>query len=152
MISQIFSSSLITLATSRSTTLMSQLGNVPIRTIFWGWKIEIRLYSKINKFWNSAYTLWIRLHYYTPKMGGLRWQWISHKMNIRHSGQSKKLKSWGPFWRAPPIWPIWPIFEVNGLDWHCSLAGSSKTAPRILIFSIALGANSSYEIKKTSEI
>ena len=25
-------------------------------------------------------------------------QWISHKKNIRHPGQLKKLKSWGPFW------------------------------------------------------
>ena len=41
---------------------------------------------------------------------------------------------------ALPIWPIWPSFEVSGLDWNCCLAGSSKTAPRILIFSIVLGA------------
>ena len=33
--------------------------------------------------------------------------------------------------------PFGPIFEVNGLDWQCYLVGSSKTAPRILIFSIA---------------
>ena len=36
--------------------------------------------------------------------------------------------------------PFGPIFEVNGLDWQCYLAGSSKTAPRILTFSIAMGA------------
>ena len=41
---------------------------------------------------------------------------------------------------ALPIWPIWPNFEVNGLDWQPSLAGSSKTAPRIFIFSIVLDA------------
>ena len=35
---------------------------------------------------------------------------------------------------------IEPSFEVNGLDWQCCLAGSSKTAPRIFIFSIVLGA------------
>ena len=35
--------------------------------------------------------------------------------------------------------------SVNGLDWQCRLAGSSKTAPRILIFSIAMGANYSFE-------
>ena len=35
---------------------------------------------------------------------------------------------------------IRPSFEVNGLDWQCCLAGSSKRAPRILIFSIAMGA------------
>ena len=37
--------------------------------------------------------------------------------------------------------PFGPIFEVNGLDWQCYLAGSFKTAPRISIFSIAMGAN-----------
>ena len=35
---------------------------------------------------------------------------------------------------------IWPSFEVNLLDWQCCLAGSSKRAPTILIFSIAMGA------------
>ena len=35
---------------------------------------------------------------------------------------------------------MWPCFEVNGLDWQCCLAGNSKTAPRIFIFSIVLGA------------
>ena len=37
-----------------------------------------------------------------------------------------------------------PNFEVNGLDWQCCLAGSSKTAPRIFIFSIAMGADYSF--------
>ena len=36
--------------------------------------------------------------------------------------------------------PFSPFFEVNGLDWQCYLAGSSKRAPRIFIFSIVLGA------------
>ena len=45
--------------------------------------------------------------------------------------------------------PFGPIFEVNGLDWHCCLAGSSKTAPRILIFSNAIGADYSYEVKNS---
>ena len=46
-----------------------------------------------------------------------------------------------------PIWPIWPSFEVNGLDWQCCLAGSSKRAPRILIFSIGMGAESLFYLK-----
>ena len=29
----------------------------------------------------------------------------------------------------------------NGLNWQCCLAGSSKTAPRILIFSMAMDAD-----------
>ena len=37
----------------------------------------------------------------------------------------------------------------NGLNWQCCLAGSSKTAPRILIFSIAIGADYSYEVKNS---
>ena len=43
--------------------------------------------------------------------------------------------------------PFGPLYEVNGLDWQCYLAGSSKTAPRILIFSIAIGADYSFDIK-----
>ena len=42
--------------------------------------------------------------------------------------------------------PFWPFFAVNGLDWQCCFAGSSKTAPRILIFSIAMGADYSFEL------
>ena len=45
--------------------------------------------------------------------------------------------------------PFGPIIEVNGLDWQCYLAGSSKTASRILIFSIAIGADYSYEMKNS---
>ena len=45
--------------------------------------------------------------------------------------------------------PFGPIFEVNGLDWQYYLAGSSKTAPMILIFSVAIGADYSYEVKNS---
>ena len=38
-------------------------------------------------------------------------------------------------------------FVVNGLDWQCCLDGSSKMAPRILIFSIAMGADCSFYVK-----
>ena len=37
-----------------------------------------------------------------------------------------------------PIQPIQPENGPNGLNWQCCLAGSSKTAPRILIFSTAI--------------
>ena len=43
--------------------------------------------------------------------------------------------------------PFGPLYEVNGLDWQCCLVGSSKTAPRILIFSIAMSAKPSFYIK-----
>ena len=34
----------------------------------------------------------------------------------------------------------WP----NGLNWQCSLAGSSKTAPRILILLMTMGTKPSF--------
>ena len=34
----------------------------------------------------------------------------------------------------------------NGLNWQCCLAGSSKTAPRIFIFSMAMGADYTFEL------
>ena len=43
--------------------------------------------------------------------------------------------------------PVGPIFEVNGLDWQCYLAGSSKTALRIFFFLIVLGAEYSFYVK-----
>ena len=45
-----------------------------------------------------------------------------------------------------PIQPIHLENGPNGLYWQCYLAGSSKTAPRILIFSIAMGADYSFEL------
>jgi hypothetical protein len=35
----------------------------------------------------------------------------------------------------------------NWPNWQCCLAGSSKTGPRILIFSIAMGADYSFYVK-----
>jgi hypothetical protein len=49
-------------------------------------------------------------------------------MKVWHPWQMKNSKSWG-------------------LDWQCCLDGSSKAAPRILIFSIAIGTNYSFEVK-----
>ena len=43
--------------------------------------------------------------------------------------------------------PIQPIYNKIGPNWQCCLAGSSKTAPRILIFSIAMGADYSFYVK-----
>ena len=40
----------------------------------------------------------------------------------------------------PEIGPTWP-------NWQCCLAGSSKTAPMILIFSIAMGVDYSFYVK-----
>ena len=46
--------------------------------------------------------------------------------------------------------PIQPIYLKIGPNWpnrQCCLAGSSKTAPRILIISIAMSANNSFYVK-----
>ena len=43
--------------------------------------------------------------------------------------------------------PIQPIYLKNGPNWRCRLADSSKTAPRILFFSIVLGAEYSFYVK-----
>ena len=48
------------------------------------------------------------------------------------------------FLSIQPIQPIHLKNGPNGLYWQCYLAGSSKTAPKILIFSIAMGADYSF--------
>ena len=48
--------------------------------------------------------------------------------------------------------PIWPIFQEIGLNWQCCLAGSSNTAPRILIFSIAIDAEYLSYVKSIATI
>ena len=69
-------------------------------------------------------------------------------MNYRHPWQLKKSKSWQPVWsyqinstanpdHLPQNWP----------NQQCCLAGSYKTAPSILIFSIAMGADNSFYVK-----
>ena len=64
----------------------------------------------------------------------------------------EKSKSWGSFWSyqldstANPA-HLLPENGPNRLNWQCFLAGSSKTAPRILIFSIAMGADYSFYVK-----
>ena len=69
-------------------------------------------------------------------------------MNYRHPLQLKKSKSWEPFWSYQLKSTVnLANLEVNGLDWQCLLAGTSKTAPRILIFSIAMDADNSFYVK-----
>ena len=43
--------------------------------------------------------------------------------------------------------PIQPIYLKIRPNWQCYLADSSKKAPRILIFSIAMGADHSFYVK-----
>ena len=68
-----------------------------------------------------------------------------NRFHIRHPGQLKKSKSWEPFGsyqlNSMPIQPIYLKIGPNWLNRQCCLAGSSKMAPWILIFSIAMGGN-----------
>ena len=69
-------------------------------------------------------------------------------MNNRQPYQLTKSKSWKLFWSYlqnctanPAHLPQkWAKNGSNGLNWQYSLAGSSKTAPRIFIFLIVKGA------------
>ena len=49
-----------------------------------------------------------------------------------------------------PIQSIYLENGQNGLNWQCCLASSSKTAPRILIFSIAISAKPSFYMKSVA--
>ena len=49
-------------------------------------------------------------------------------------------------WTALPIQPIHCKNGPNGQNWQCFLAGSSKTAPTIVIFWIAMGADYSFAL------
>ena len=69
------------------------------------------------------------------KMRAPRSHCFSPHMNNRHLWQLKKSS------------PFTSEVGPNGLNWQWCLAGSSKTAPRILIFSIAIGADYSFDIK-----
>ena len=72
-------------------------------------------------------------------MWGHKQQWISHKMNNWHQWQLKNSKAiWS--YKHCRFGHFWPNFEVNGLNWQCCLAGTSKMATRIFIFSIVQGA------------
>ena len=50
-------------------------------------------------------------------------------------------------WFLLYLGPIQPIYLKIGPNRQCCLAGSSKMTPRILIFSIAFGADNSFYVK-----
>ena len=80
-------------------------------------------------------------------------EFTKHGSYNRQPWQLKKSKFWGLFWSyllnstANAIQPIYRKNGPKGLNWQCCLAGSSKTAPRILIFSIAMVADYSFDVK-----
>ena len=71
-------------------------------------------------------------------------------MNNRQLWQLKKIKILGAVLELPAKqhcqFSLFTAKMANGLNWQCCLAGSSKTAPTILIFSIAMGADYSFEL------
>ena len=74
---------------------------------------------------------------------------FSPHMSNRHIWQLKKSKFWGPFWSYQLNSTANPAHlpqKLGQMGWIGS-AVSSKTAPRILIFSIAICADYSYEVK-----
>jgi hypothetical protein len=81
-------------------------------------------------------------------MGGHGSQLISNKMNIRHP---EKLKILGAILELPakrycqssPFTS--KLGQFRNRQW--SLAGTFQTAPRILIFSIAIGTDCSFYVK-----
>jgi hypothetical protein len=95
-------------------------------------------FFRLKKAW------WLQMNYYAWKMQAPRSQCFSFQMNNRHQMQLKKSNSWGPFLRYQLNSAANPAYLsqkwAKRLDWQSCLAGSSKTAPRILIFSIAMGA------------
>jgi hypothetical protein len=68
-------------------------------------------------------------------------------MKVWHPWPLKKSKSWGPFWNYQLNSTANPAHLPHKVGQMGCLAGSSKTAPRILIFSIAIGADYSFDIK-----
>jgi hypothetical protein len=72
-------------------------------------------------------------------------------MKVWHPLQLKKSKSWEPFCsyqlNSTANSAYLALFYSKWAGLNCCLAGGSKTAPRILIFSIAMGADYSFEVK-----
>ena len=72
-------------------------------------------------------------------------------MNIWHTWQLKKIKILGAVLELPAKQHRqFSLFNAKmgqmGPNWQCYLAGSSKMALRILIFSMAMGADYSFEL------
>ena len=73
------------------------------------------------------------------------------QMNNLHPYQLKKIQILGTVFELLAEqhcqFSLFIIKMGNRLNWRCCLTGSFKTAPRILISSIAIGADYSFEVK-----
>ena len=76
-----------------------------------------------------------------------RYQCFSHQINNRQPQQQKKSKSWELLWSYQLKSSANPTHSPQKWNWQCCLAGSYKMAPRILIFSIVLGAEYLCQVK-----
>ena len=88
----------------------------------------------------------------SKKLGGLGLNGIKLKWIIGTHGNWKKIKILGAVLELPARQHCQssPFILKNGPNWpnwRCRLAGSSKMAPRISIFSIVLGAEYSFYVK-----
>ena len=102
-------------------------------------------FHEINYSWKYL-THHLGIDYYDKFSGCIGTNRFQLKWRFGTHGKWKKNQNPGGRFEATAL-PIWPIFTVNGLNWQCCLDGSSKTAPRILIFSIAIGAKPSFWLK-----
>ena len=72
-------------------------------------------------------------------------------MKVWHPWQLKISKSWGPFWsyqlNSTANLAHLPRNRAKWAELAVLVAGSSKTAPKILIFSTAMGAEYSFYMK-----
>ena len=144
----------------RCTLIMEKLWPCP-----WGWLFPSRFWKSFQKCTDlPTYfpLIFNGIHYVFVKLNEPLWNgWNIKGPASHHLGLSYYVNFFGRLgsngfqlkWRFGailelsaklPIQSILPIFEVNGLDWHCCLAGSSKTATRILIFSIAMDVDYSF--------
>ena len=107
------------------------------------WKFEPSLERSWCKIGHTPYEIFLSPLNWGLSFNGNKLKWI-----IGTHGNWKNHIPGGRFgsdsWTELPIQPIWPIFAVNRLKWQCCLACSSKMAPRILIFSITMGADYSF--------
>ena len=100
---------------------------------YW-WYVDI-LYKALHTDWKN-----IPKKFEGKSNNGFHIKWIIAIHGKWKKNQNSGSRFGATSYTALPIWPIWPNLKVNGLDWQWCLADRSKTACRIFIFSIVLGA------------
>ena len=140
--------------TSKIRRLLSKLKEVGakealstlMKMIRWITTLKVRTLSLLTKFMFIPHHL--GKNWYDEKcrsfvLNGIHLKWIIGT-NSNWKNQNPRNHFGATCKTALPIRPIYWKNGPNGPNWQCSLAGSSKTAPRILIFSIAMGSKPSF--------